>query len=245
MPTSQLIETRCIDAQHTTTIAPNLNNPTQWHSGDPKLLSRSMGGHYNTSLIATNTRRNLHSSTGRRSSTGAPSSPPVSPDPDQISNESDQENGGAPAAGVTGRLLPMTGRRSVASVDSRGGGSESAAAAGVGVSGEEASASAAAAAVAAAAAAAAAAAEKEEKTAKRRAQRRHERQLEQLHAPTVVLVAVDEEHHGWLYGEYWHHLLRGRGLLALGLYRPVRQQGQRFDCVTTHVAPVSGGWGGG
>jgi hypothetical protein len=63
---------------------------------------------------------------------------------------------------------------------------------------------------------------------------------EVLHAPTVVLVQIGAPWtDGLSYGAYWHDLLHHQSMLALGLYRPVRQQGVRFDCVMTHPSPVS------
>ena len=43
---------------------------------------------------------------------------------------------------------------------------------------------------------------------------------------------------GTTYGRYWHRMLASRGMLVLGLYRPVVQAGRRFYSVITNPPEV-------
>jgi hypothetical protein len=61
--------------------------------------------------------------------------------------------------------------------------------------------------------------------------------------PTLVQLRVSADQEGMMYGALFHQLLATRGVLLLGLYRPVQHQSARFDCVMTNPPPVSAvGW---
>jgi hypothetical protein len=57
--------------------------------------------------------------------------------------------------------------------------------------------------------------------------------------PTLVQLRVAADQEGMLYGALFHQLLATRGVLLLGLYRPVQHQSAKFDCVLTNPPQVS------
>jgi hypothetical protein len=169
----------------------------QWHSGDPRLLSRSMGraaGWRATSLLVRGSgggaaRGQDSDPESPRSATDGGDEPPA-----PLPRDGRQEKDQSPLPPPPPRPPPAAPR------EPRGGAPPKGAA---------------------------------------REKRGAQQQAEVLHAPTVVLVHIEAPWtEGWSYGAYWHDLLHHQSMLALGLYRPVRQQGVQFDCVTTHPCPV-------
>ncbi|KIZ06192.1 hypothetical protein MNEG_1770 [Monoraphidium neglectum] len=168
----------------------------QWHSGDPRLLSRSMGraaGWRATSLLVRGSgggaaRGQDSDPESPRSATDGGDEPPA-----PLPRDGRQEKDQSPLPPPPPRPPPAAPR------EPRGGAPPKGAA---------------------------------------REKRGAQQQAEVLHAPTVVLVHIEAPWtEGWSYGAYWHDLLHHQSMLALGLYRPVRQQGVQFDCVTTHPCP--------
>ncbi len=54
----------------------------------------------------------------------------------------------------------------------------------------------------------------------------------------LLQVHVPDECIGWQYERLWAHMLQHKGMLLLGLYRPVVQQGRCFCAVLTNPVKV-------